>query len=64
MARRAGRDLFGAMTIEGQSLVIIGGSSGMGLAIAKKAVEAGATVRLRRVRGPNWMRRVKRLPRM
>ena len=32
------------MTIQGQSLVIIGGSSGMGLAIAKKAVEAGANV--------------------
>jgi NAD(P)-dependent dehydrogenase (short-subunit alcohol dehydrogenase family) len=32
------------MTIEGQSLVIIGGSSGMGFAIAKKAVEAGANV--------------------
>jgi NAD(P)-dependent dehydrogenase (short-subunit alcohol dehydrogenase family) len=32
------------MTIEGQSLVIIGGSSGMGLAIAKKAVKAGANV--------------------
>ena len=32
------------MTIQGQSLVIIGGSSGMGLAIAKKAVEADANV--------------------
>jgi short-subunit dehydrogenase involved in D-alanine esterification of teichoic acids len=32
------------MTIEGQSLVIIGGSSGMGLAIAKQAVDAGANV--------------------
>jgi NAD(P)-dependent dehydrogenase (short-subunit alcohol dehydrogenase family) len=42
--RRAGRHLFGAMTVEGQSLVIIGGSSGMGLAIAKKAVQAGANV--------------------
>ncbi len=42
--RRAGRHLFGAMTVESQSLVIIGGSSGMGLAIAKKAVQAGATV--------------------
>jgi NAD(P)-dependent dehydrogenase (short-subunit alcohol dehydrogenase family) len=32
------------MTIEGQSLVIIGGSSGMGLAIAKQAVDAGVNV--------------------
>jgi NAD(P)-dependent dehydrogenase (short-subunit alcohol dehydrogenase family) len=32
------------MTIEGQSVVIIGGSSGMGLAIAKKALDAGADV--------------------
>jgi NAD(P)-dependent dehydrogenase (short-subunit alcohol dehydrogenase family) len=30
--------------IEGQSVVIIGGSSGMGLAIAKEAVDAGADV--------------------
>jgi NAD(P)-dependent dehydrogenase (short-subunit alcohol dehydrogenase family) len=32
------------MRIEGQSVVIIGGSSGMGLAIAKEAVDAGADV--------------------
>ena len=32
------------MGIEGQSVVIIGGSSGMGLAIAKEAVDRGADV--------------------
>lgn len=32
------------MIIEAQSIVIIGGSSGMGLAIAKEAVDAGADV--------------------
>jgi NAD(P)-dependent dehydrogenase (short-subunit alcohol dehydrogenase family) len=32
------------MSMEGQSIVIIGGSSGMGLAIAKEAVDAGAEV--------------------
>src|SRR5215831_7450360 len=32
------------MSIEGQTVVIIGGSSGMGLAIAKEAVDAGAEV--------------------
>jgi NAD(P)-dependent dehydrogenase (short-subunit alcohol dehydrogenase family) len=32
------------MRIEGRSVVIIGGSSGMGLAIAKEAVDAGADV--------------------
>jgi short-subunit dehydrogenase involved in D-alanine esterification of teichoic acids len=30
--------------IEGQSVVIIGGSSGIGLSIAKEAVDAGADV--------------------
>jgi NAD(P)-dependent dehydrogenase (short-subunit alcohol dehydrogenase family) len=42
--KRARRDLFGAMRIEGQSVVIIGGSSGMGLAIVKEAVDRGANV--------------------
>lgn len=32
------------MSLEAQSIVIIGGSSGMGLAIAKEAVDAGAHV--------------------
>jgi len=32
------------MSLEAQSVVIIGGSSGMGLAIAKEAVDAGADV--------------------
>jgi NAD(P)-dependent dehydrogenase (short-subunit alcohol dehydrogenase family) len=32
------------MSMEAQSIVIIGGSSGMGLAIAKEAVDAGADV--------------------
>src|SRR6516225_12039115 len=32
------------MSLEAQSVVIIGGSSGMGFAIAKEAVDAGADV--------------------
>jgi NAD(P)-dependent dehydrogenase (short-subunit alcohol dehydrogenase family) len=52
------------MRIEGQSVVIIGGSSGMGLAIAKEAVDAGADVTIAGTRRPNWTRRGKRLPGM
>jgi NAD(P)-dependent dehydrogenase (short-subunit alcohol dehydrogenase family) len=37
-------DKFESMSIESQSVVIIGGSSGIGLAIAKEAVDAGADV--------------------
>lgn len=48
------------MSISNQKILIVGGGSGMGLALARRCVEAGARVIIAG-RGENRLRRVRRL---
>ena len=46
---------------EGKKVVIIGGTSGMGLATAKMLIDGGARVLVTGSRRPGWIRRRRRL---